>query len=81
MGKKWDATGVSFDPETWRAVLRVCKPGAMLLAFGGTRTYHRMACAIEDAGWEIRDCVQYAHDGSAAHSAFLESLNPEQLGA
>ncbi len=42
-------------PEYWRVIARVCKPGAWLLAFGGTRTYHRLACAIEDAGWEIRD--------------------------
>lgn len=51
MGKKWDSTGVAFDPETWRAALRVLKPGGHLLAFGGSRTYHRMACAIEDAGF------------------------------
>jgi DNA modification methylase len=41
--------------------LRVAKPGAHLLAFGGTRTYHRLACAIEDAGWEIRDCVMWVY--------------------
>jgi DNA modification methylase len=44
-------------PEYWRAIARVCKPGALMLAFGGTRTYHRLACAIEDAGWEIRDDI------------------------
>jgi hypothetical protein len=55
MGKKWDSAvpGVTF----WREVLRVLKPGASVLAFGGTRTYHRLACAIEDAGFEIRDSV------------------------
>jgi hypothetical protein len=57
MGLAWDATGVAFKPETWAEVLRVLKPGAHLLAFGGTRTYHRMACAIEDAGAEIRDAI------------------------
>ena len=57
MGKKWDSTGVAFDPATWREVLRVLKPGGYLLAFGGTRTYHRMTVAIEDAGFEIRDCI------------------------
>jgi DNA modification methylase len=41
--------------------LRVAKPGGYLLAFGGTRTYHRLACAIEDAGWEIRDCVMWVY--------------------
>lgn len=57
MGKAWDATGVAFDPATWRECLRVLKPGGWLLAFGGTRTWHRLACAIEDAGFEIRDSV------------------------
>jgi site-specific DNA-methyltransferase (adenine-specific) len=57
MGKAWDRTGVSFNPDTWRQVLRVSKPGAHLVAFGGTRTFHRLASAIEDAGWELRDCL------------------------
>ncbi len=48
-------------PEYWQAVLRVAKPGAMLLAFGGTRTYHRLACAIEDAGWTMRDCLMWVY--------------------
>jgi DNA modification methylase len=55
MGKKWDSSGVAFRVETWAKVLRVLKPGGHLLAFGGTRTYHRMTCAIEDAGFEIRE--------------------------
>lgn len=59
MGKKWDANvpGV----EYWAEILRICKPGSILAAFGGTRTYHRLACAIEDAGWEIRDCMMFLH--------------------
>jgi site-specific DNA-methyltransferase (adenine-specific) len=57
MGNKWDA-GVP-GPETWAAVYRVLKPGAFLLAFGGTRTHHRLMCAIEDAGFEIRDCAMF----------------------
>jgi site-specific DNA-methyltransferase (adenine-specific) len=57
MGRGWDSTGVAFDPNTWRAVYRVLKPGAHLLAFGGTRTSHRMVCAIEDAGFEVRDTL------------------------
>lgn len=61
MGKAWDKTGVAFQAETWAEVLRVSKPGAILLAFGGSRTYHRMVCAIEDAGWEIRDCIQWLY--------------------
>lgn len=59
MGKKWDH-GVP-SAEVWAEVLRVLKPGAHLLAFGGTRTFHRLACAIEDAGFEIRDCVSWLY--------------------
>lgn len=70
MGKQWDGGDVAHDPETWRAVLRVLKPGAHLLAFGGTRTYHRLVCAIEDAGFEIRDQVQWIFG-----SGFPKSLN------
>lgn len=55
MSKAWDY-GVP-SAEVWAEVLRVCKPGAMLLAFGGSRTFHRLTCAIEDAGWEVRDVV------------------------
>lgn len=55
MGKKWDTGETAFDPAFWVEVKRVLKPGAHLVAFGGTRTYHRLVCAIEDAGFEIRD--------------------------
>lgn len=57
MGKGWDkgVPGIEF----WEAIKRVSKPGAMLMSFGGTRTFHRMTCAIEDAGWEIRDCLMW----------------------
>ena len=61
MGMTWDATGVAFRSQTWEAVGRVLKPGAHLLAFGGTRTYHRMVCAIEDAGFEIRDSLTWLY--------------------
>lgn len=57
MNKDWDSAGISFQKETWEAVYRVLKPGALLLAFGGTRTWHRIAVAIEDAGFEIRDTI------------------------
>jgi hypothetical protein len=59
MGKKWDH-GVP-KVEVWQEALRVLKPGAHLLAFGGTRTYHRLVCAIEDAGFEIRDCISWVY--------------------
>jgi len=61
MGKTWDGDGVAFRPETWAAALRVAKPSAYLLAFGGTRTVHRLTCAIEDAGWIIRDMLVWAY--------------------
>ncbi len=59
MGHEWDH-GVPGIPY-WEAIQRVCKPGALMLAFGGTRTYHRLTCAIEDAGWEIRDCLMWLY--------------------
>jgi site-specific DNA-methyltransferase (adenine-specific) len=61
MGMAWDATGIAFEPATWSEVLRVLKPGGHLLAFGGTRTWHRMTCAIEDAGFEVRDCLMWLY--------------------
>lgn len=61
MGMAWDGSGVAFDPETWAAALRVLKPGGWLVAFSGARTYHRMACAIEDAGFEIRDQIMWIY--------------------
>lgn len=59
MGKEWDA-GLP-HAEIWKEALRIIKPGGHLLAFGGTRTYHRLTCAIEDAGWEIRDCLMWIY--------------------
>jgi DNA modification methylase len=63
MGQTWDGGDVAFQPETWAEVWRVLKPGGHLLAFSGTRTYHRMAVAIEDAGFEVRDMIAW-HYGS-----------------
>jgi len=70
MGRSWDQAGVAFDPATWAEALRVLKPGGHLLAFGGTRTYHRMTCAIEDAGFEVRDCLAWMYG-----SGFPKSLD------
>jgi len=61
MGKTWDTGEVAHDPAFWREVYRVLKPGAHLVAFASTRTYHRLACAIEDAGFEIRDMVDWLY--------------------
>jgi len=59
MGANWDHNVP--NAAYWSECLRVAKPGAHLLCFGGTRTFHRMACAIEDAGWEIRDCIMWVY--------------------
>jgi DNA modification methylase len=61
MNKGWDNTGVAFDRSTWEKVLRVLKPGGHLLAFNHSRTFHRMAVAIEDAGFEIRDTIMWLY--------------------
>jgi site-specific DNA-methyltransferase (adenine-specific) len=61
MGKKWDGGDIAFQPELWRQALRVLKPGGHMVAFGGTRTYHRLVCGIEDAGFEIRDQIQWIY--------------------
>jgi len=61
MGKVWDGGDISFRPDVWLEVFRVLKPGGHLLSFGGTRTYHRITCAIEDAGFEIRDQIAWVY--------------------
>lgn len=73
MGKAWDhgVPGVPF----WAEALRIAKPGAYLVAFGGTRTYHRLACAIEDAGWEVRDCLSWLYGSGFPKNARL-ALKP-----
>lgn len=61
MGKVWDSSGVAFDPQTWCKALRVLKPGGYAAIFGGTRTHHRIMCAVEDAGFELRDCLMWLY--------------------
>ena len=61
MGKSWDKTGIAFNVELWEQALRVLKPGGHLIAFSGSRTYHRMAVAIEDAGFKIRDQILWIY--------------------
>lgn len=70
MGKSWDASGIAFCPDTWRLVWRVLKPGGHLVAFGAPKNYHRLACAIEDAGFEIRDSLMWVFG-----SGFPKSLD------
>ena len=70
MGKSWDNSGIAYNVELWSQALRVLKPGGHLLAFGGSRTYHRLASAVEDAGFEIRDQIMYLYG-----SGFPKSLD------
>lgn len=81
MGKKWDGGDIAFQPDLWRKVFRVLKPGAHLCAFGGTRTYHRMACAIEDAGFEIRDCIQWLYGSGFPKSLDVSKAIDRAVGA
>lgn len=68
MGEKWDYSIPR--KEFWEKVYRVCKPGSFMLVFGGTRTFHRLAVEIEDAGFEIRDCIMWLYG-----QGFPKSLN------
>src|SRR5690606_26713585 len=61
MGKDWDVGETAFAETFWAECLRVLKPGGHVVAFGGTRTYHRLVCAIEDAGFEIRDQLGWVY--------------------
>lgn len=61
MGQHWDGGDIAFRPETWATIGTALKPGGYLLAFGGTRTHHRIWCAIEDAGFVIQDTIMWLH--------------------
>ncbi|MBT1161847.1 DNA methyltransferase [Bifidobacterium sp. SO1] len=67
MGRDWDRTGITFDHDLWTDILRVLKPGGHVCAFAATRTYHRLACAIEDAGFEIRDQIDWVYMNGFPH--------------
>jgi site-specific DNA-methyltransferase (adenine-specific) len=81
MGKSWDATGVAYSVELWQEVMRVLKPGGHLLAFSGSRTYHRMAVAIEDAGFEIRDQIMWIYGSGFPKSHDISKGIDKQAGA
>ena len=70
MNKGWDSSGIAFQVDTWKKCFNVLKPGGYLLAFGGSRTFHRIAVAIEDAGFEIRDTIMWLYG-----SGFPKSMN------
>lgn len=68
MDKKWDRSGITFDPTYWKKLKRVMKPGAHVAVFGGSRTFHRVAVGIEDAGFEIRDTIDWVYGSGFAKS-------------
>lgn len=81
MNSTWDGGDIAFQPETWAAVYRVLKPGAYLLAFGGTRTFHRMVCAVEDAGFIPVDTIVWAHGQGFPKALNLSKAIDRHLGA
>jgi len=81
MALSWDGTGVAFNPETWRAAMRVLKPGGHLLSFGSTRTYHRLVCAIEDAEFEIRDTISWIYGSGFPKSHNISKAIDKAAGA
>jgi DNA modification methylase len=81
MGKSWDSSGIAYSVELWRECLRVLKPGGHLLAFGGTRTWHRLAVAIEDAGFEIRDNIAWLYGSGFPKSHNISKAIDKAAGA
>ena len=81
MGKTWDASGIAYSIEMWSEALRVLKPGGHLLAFSGSRTYHRMACAIEDAGFDIRDQIMWVYGSGFPKSLDVSKAIDKAAGA
>jgi DNA modification methylase len=80
MGKAWDNSGIAYDVTVWQQCLRVLKPGGHLVAFGGSRTYHRLAVAIEDAGFEIRDQIQWIYGSGFPKSLDVSKAMDKQNG-
>jgi DNA modification methylase len=81
MGKTWDSTGIAYNTEVWAQCLRVLKPGGHLLAFGGSRTYHRLAVAIEDAGFQIRDQIMWVYGSGFPKSLDVSKAIDKAAGA
>jgi DNA modification methylase len=80
MGKEWDKTGIANNVELWKEVYRVLKPGGHMLAFSGTRTYHRMVCAIEDSGFEIRDQLAWIYGSGFPKSQNVGKMIDKKAG-
>ena len=69
MNRSFDSTGIAFDVDLWKDILRVLKPGGHVAAVAASRTYHRLACAIEDAGFEIRDQIDWVYASGMPHGS------------
>ena len=81
MGKKWDSSGIAYDVTVWEECLRVLKPGGHVLAFGGSRTWHRLAVAVEDAGFELRDSIAWIYGSGFPKSLDVSKAIDKKLGA
>lgn len=81
MGQAWDGGDVAFQSATWQAVWRVLKPGAYCLAFGGSRTFHRLACALEDAGFVLVDTICWLRAGGFPKSHDISKALDREAGA
>jgi site-specific DNA-methyltransferase (adenine-specific) len=81
MGKSWDSSGIAYNVEVWRQCLRVLKPGGHILAFGGSRTWHRLAVAIEDAGFELRDSIAWIYGSGFPKSLDVSKAIDKTAGA
>ena len=81
MGKEWDGGDIAFRPETWELALKLLKPGGHLLAFSASRNYHRMAVAIEDAGFEIRDQMMWLYGSGFPKSQNIGKAVDKRMGA
>ena len=80
MGKEWDGSGIEYNIETWQKCYEVLKPGGYLLAFGGSRTFHRIACVIEDAGFEIRDTIMWLYGSGFPKSQNIGKMYDKKMG-
>ena len=85
MGKEWDGldengVGIAFNVEVWKEAYRVLKPGGYCMAFSGTRTYHRMAVAIEDAGFEIKDMIEWVYGSGFPKALDISKAIDKKLG-
>jgi DNA modification methylase len=81
MGKKWDSSGIAYDVTVWQECLRVLKPGGHVLAFGGSRTWHRLAVAVEDAGFELRDSIAWIYGSGFPEVVDVSKAIDKRLGA